>query len=120
METSIRGLPGAVPRRNCGQEQVANPACARSTFRYGIMIVNFLEKFSCARGDTHGSDSIESTYRKQNRTSGIRQDAVLVSNEARPFCPDRDVPRKTEIDGTGIRSPSRKKPEMSDRVDDAD
>lgn len=54
------------------------------------------------RVDNDGVDTIQSTNRKQNGTGGIRQDAVLVIDEERPFNPDRDVPRKTEIIGMGF------------------
>lgn len=72
--------------------------------------------FPCP-GWQQGSDSIESTYRKQTNSGGVRQDTVLVIDEERPFIPDRDVLRKTEILGTGVRSPSRKKPGKADGDD---
>jgi hypothetical protein len=75
-------------------------------------------RFSRARADSKGSDSIESTYRRQNEIDGVRQDTVLVIIEERPFIPDWNVLRKTEMLDTGIRSPSRKKPAKPDRDDD--
>ncbi|MFA4850857.1 MAG: hypothetical protein WC626_14125 [Methanoregula sp.] len=75
-------------------------------------------KCSRARVDKHGSDSIQSTQRRQKRIGGVRQDTVLVIEEERPFNPDHDVLRKTEILGTGICPPRRKKTEKSDGADD--
>jgi hypothetical protein len=68
------------------------------------------------RVDNDGVDTIQSTNTKQNKTGGIRQDAVLVTDEERPFRPDRDVPRKTEIIGMGVHTPSMKirKPDLGD------
>ena len=65
--------------------------------------------FSRARADNKGSDSIESTCGNQNGSGGVQRDSVLVNEEEYPFSPDRDVLRKTEIPGMGIRSSPRKK-----------
>jgi hypothetical protein len=75
-------------------------------------------KFSRPRVDNKGSDSIESTYKRQHKIDGTPRDIVLVDERERPYNPDRDVLRKTEIHGTGIRSPSRKKPVKPGRDDD--
>ncbi len=75
-------------------------------------------KCSRARVDKQGSDSIQTTQRRQNGIDGVRQDTILVIEGERPFHPDRDVLRKTEILGTGICPPRRKKTEKSDGVDD--
>jgi hypothetical protein len=75
-------------------------------------------RISCARAGNKGSDSIESIYRRQNETGGVRQDTVLVNEEEHPFTPVRDVPRKTEISGTGIQSFPGKKPEKPGGDDD--
>ena len=69
-------------------------------------------------GLTKGSGSIESTYKKQNGIDGISLDIVRVDAGEQPFNPDGDVLQKTEVHGTGIRSPSRKKPVKPDGDDD--
>ena len=62
-----------------------------------------LVKCSRARVDEYGGDSIQFTQKKQNGIDGVRQDAVLVIIEERPFHPDGDVLRKTGIFGTDIK-----------------
>jgi hypothetical protein len=71
-----------------------------------------------ARVDKQGSDSIQATQRRQNKIDGVREDIVLVDEEELPFIPDREVLRKTEILGMGVRSSYRKKPEKPGEDDD--
>jgi hypothetical protein len=66
--------------------------------------------------ENDGVDSIQSRHTTQKKTDRARQGAVLVIEEARPINPDRDVPRKTEIIGMGVHTPSMKirKPDQGD------
>jgi hypothetical protein len=64
----------------------------------------FFGKFSRARVDKNGVGSIQSTHRRQKQIGGVRQGTVLVIEKKRPRNPDRDVLRKTEILGMGIKS----------------
>jgi hypothetical protein len=85
------------------------PRQARSRHRHGIVIVSYYDNFPVP-GLTKGGGSIESTSKKQNENGGIPRDIVRVDAGEQPFNPDRDVLRKTEVHGIGVRSPSRKKP----------
>jgi len=76
------------------------------------------EIFPCP-GWQNGVGSIQSTHKKPHRIGGIRQDTVLVIEGERPYNPDQDVLRKTEILGTGISLSRRKKTVKPDEEDDS-